>query len=355
MSTTFKKKILIISILGLGMMQSSYATNNPVPINNTYNGTAGVINPNVQNALQNSNNQNNNRGYYRYNYNYNCYKSINGSCITKSEYQRYLNYANNTIARMQQYDARLQQEYRYNNGRLRLLPNGRYLAKENDPEFVKRETVCSEADFFLRGKTSCNTCDRGYQNTMQGGYGGGTAYNNSIGCSVVSKQNSSGLNINLSDYNPFGAVAGAAAGAIFGGKNNNNTGGSSSSGGGGSAGGGMSMGGGGNMATQAFACLEYYTNSNGMMNGGDHLKYSTNMQYCQQPMSYYYNNLEVYYCTQAGCYYNSPATIQVRKMWLYTNPYIFIGNTMSESDRIAQQRTNTSTYGSWKQPYIYPM
>lgn len=344
-STTFKKKIILISILGLSMIQSSYATNNPIAINNTYNNTNGIINPNVHNALQNPNNQNNNHRYYRYNYNYNCYKNINGSCITKNEYQKYLNYANSTIARIQQYDAKLQQEYRYNNGRLRLLPNGRYLAKENDPEFVKRETVCSEADFFLRGKTSCNTCDRDYQNTMKGGYGGNTPYNNSIGCSVVSKQNSSGLNINLSDYNPFGAVVGN----IFDGKNNSNGGGSSSGGG---FGGGI---GGGNMATKAFACLEYYTNSNGMMNGGDHLKYSTNMQYCQQPMSYYYNNLEVYYCTQAGCYYNSPATIQVRKMWLYTNPYIFIGNTMSESDRIAQQRTNTSTYGSWKQPYIYPM
>lgn len=277
-----------------------------------------------------------------------CYKMVSGQCVTKQEYDNYTKYVNNTRNKINQNNQRFAQEYIYQNGRLKRLENGRYLAKENDVDFVNQEVVCSEKDFFIKGRTQCNACDLEYQNTLTGGYGGSTPYNNNIACSVLGKGNNSlnGHRVNMgSNFNP------RAAFNIGSGNNNSNNTGNSGSGGSSSGGAG---GGGGNLATKAFACLEYYTNSNGMTTGGEHLKYSVNMQYCQEPMTYYYNSLESYYCTQAGCYYNSPATIQIRKMWLYTNPYIYIGNTMNQSDIIAQTRTSTSTYGSWKQVYVYP-
>ena len=273
-----------------------------------------------------------------------CYKQIGNRCVSYQEYLGYDNYLKQVATRINQNTNRLNQEYRFNNGRLRQLPNGRFLAKENDVEYVNQEVVCSENDYFLKGKTSCYACEKGYQNTLAGGYGGSTPYNNNIACSVLGKGNAGNQRINGGGFNPTAAIAlgTIGLGAIMGG--------------GGQAG---NMGGGGSsgnpsMATAAFVCLEYFTNSNGMTTGGEHLKYSQHRQKCQAPMSYYYNNLEVYYCTPYGCYYNSPATIQLRKMWLYTNPYIYIGNTMAQSDIIAHTRTLTSTYGPWKQVYVYP-
>lgn len=264
------------------------------------------------------------------------YKHIGNRCVSYQEYLGYSNYLKQVGARIKQNTDRLNQEYRFNNGRLRQLQNGRFLAKENDVEYVNQEVACSEYDYFIRGKTSCYACEQGYQNTLTGGYGGATSYNNNIACSVLGKGTAGGQHINGGGFNPTAAIAVGAMGAMMGG------------------GGGSGGLGGPAMATAAFACLEYFTNSNGMTTGGEHLKYSQHSQKCQQPMSYYYNNLEVYYCTMYGCYYNSPATIQLRKMWLYTNPYIYIGNTMAQSDIIATTRTLTSTYGSWKQVYVYP-
>lgn len=305
-----KMKILTLSVVTLMLSTTVYATSVP-----------------KLSFLQNSRNGNS--------YSYSCYKQIGSRCITQQEYAAYHNYLKQVSVRINQNTNRLNQEYRFNNGRLRQLPNGRFLAKENDVEYVNQEVACSENDYFLRGKTSCHACEKGYQNSLPGGYGGSTPYNNNIACSVLGKGTANGQNINGGGFNPTAAIVGGAA-AIIGGMN---MGGSS---------------GGPSMATAAFVCLEYFTNSNGMTTGGEHLKYSQYRQKCQEPMSYYYNNLEVYYCTPYGCYYNSPATIQLRKMWLYTNPYIYIGNTMAQSDIIANTRTLTSTYGYWKQVYIYP-
>lgn len=284
---------------------------------------------------------------------YKIFKSRSGDqhCVTRQQYDTYLKYADAVNKRREARNQKWAEEYKYQNGRLKLLPNGRYLAKENDVEFVNQEVTCTDYDYFVRNKRSCTACDTGYQNTLTGGYGGSTAYNNNIACAVHQKGDGRfNGNINVgNNFNPTGAIVGAIGGAIGGIGSGNSSGGSGTGGSG--TGGGMP---GGNLATKAFACLEYHTNSNGMTTGGEHLKFSINSHYCAEPMTYYYNSLEAYYCTQAGCYYLSPATIQIRKMWLYTNPYIFIGNTMARSDEIAQTRTTTSTYGSWKQVYVYP-
>lgn len=285
-----------------------------------------------------------------------CYITIKGRCFSRQEYQRYLNYAYAAKQRIQGILDKLLPQYNIQNGRIRQLPNGRYIAKENDKEYINQEVVCSSEDYLLKGKTSCYACETGYQNTLGGAFGGKDYFNNPYSCSVHKLNNNVRGHINVGDnFDATSAIVVGAVGTVgaIGAIGSNNGGGNSGSSNVGS-GGGMGGGVGGNMATEAFACLEYYTNSNGTSNGGEHLKYSENMAKCMKPMNYYYNNLESYYCTYAGCYYLSPATIMIRKMWLYTNPYIYIGNTMRESDRIAESRTNTSTYGSWKQIYVYP-
>lgn len=268
-----------------------------------------------------------------------CYKRYTkpdgGSiCVSKKAYEEYLTYQERVKGTQNNNKTKFDQEYIYQNGRLKKLPNGRYVAKENDKDFVNQEVMCTENDYFVKGKRACFACDQGYQNTLNGGFGGKTPYNNPTTCSVLgagSQNNGHKINIG-NQFDITSAIGG--------------------SGGGNSGGGGM---GGGNLATKAFVCLEYHTNSNGMTSGGEHLKFSKNMQYCQEPMNYYYQQLESYYCTQSGCYYLSPATILIRQMWLYTNPYIYIGTTMSRSDEIANSRTQYNTYGSWKGTYSYPM
>lgn len=271
-----------------------------------------------------------------------------------AEQQRlYQEYLDAFKIRQNKFKSEMASKYIYNNGRLQKLPNGRFLAKELDIDYVNQEVACTFQDFTFNKKTSCYACDTGYMNTLTGAYGGSNYYNNATSCAVLKGNNgtsSGGGGSNGGGLAIGGAVVGIGLGAY---KEMSN--GGVGSGGSGGAGGSMP---GGNLATEAFACLEYYTNSNGMTTGGEHLKFSiepTKQIMCKRPMEYYYNNLYSYYCTQAGCYYESNTTKMLRKMWLYTNPYIFVGQTMVQSDMIANNRGSIATYGSYPQRYIYPM
>lgn len=337
-----------------------------------------------------------------------CYKTIplnnkdnDEICIQFEEAQRYKNYVAAAIPRINAKKASMNAQYNINKGRIKTLPNGRHLAKEADREWVDQEVLCSEIDFIFSGASSCSACDArdvsnirlrqvdkfhtkfvNYQNTIKGGYGDGSAYNNPIACTVLAnkdygakkkgwqlggtynqgdaarinairnsggkisaKENTPSASNGMSNFNATGAAVGIVGGvaASF----------LSGSGGGGGMPSGVSL-----LPTEGFACLEYATmlnsNNNGLTTGGGHLKYSVNTMKCAPSMTYYYNQLVSWYCTYAGCYYLTPATIWMRKIWLYTNPYIAYGNTMARSDEIATTRITTSTIGAYPQIYVYP-
>lgn len=99
------------------------------------------------------------------------------------------------------------------------------------------------------------------------------------------------------------------------------------------------------LATEMFACLEYYTGTNNSVCGGDHVKGNeTKSHYCQQPLQLYYNTkMTEIYCEGAPCDGQAdgayrPTTVAMRKMVLMQNPFINIGSTMMESMRIAENR-----------------
>ena len=166
---------------------------------------------------------------------------------------------------------------------------------------------------------------------------------------------------NPANYNPekdgFKGMAGAGVMAIggvalSGGMNSviTNKDGGGANIGGGSGGGGMSMS---MPATEAFACLEYFTRSNApvpgspvdMGSGGYHLKGNLGASHkCMQPMQQYYNTkMDEIYCYGSPCDGQAdgafkPTTIAMRYMFLMTNPYIMIGQTLPQSLQIAQQR-----------------
>lgn len=154
-----------------------------------------------------------------------------------------------------------------------------------------------------------------------------------------------------SKFNDFKTLAGAGLLAIGGktlsGSMNGvitspNGGGANIGGGGASVGGGMGLSA---PATESFVCLEYYTNTNTSMSGGDHLRANQTMsQKCQQPMQTFYNTkMDEIYCYGYPCDGIAdgafkPTTIALRYMYLMTNPYIMYGQTLPQSARIASSR-----------------
>lgn len=155
-----------------------------------------------------------------------------------------------------------------------------------------------------------------------------------------------------SKFNDFKTLAGAGLLAIGGKTLSGSMNGVITSPNGGGAniggGGGASVGGGMGLsapATESFACLEYYTNTNTSMSGGDHLRANQTMsQKCQQPMQTFYNTkMDEIYCYGYPCDGIAdgafkPTTIALRYMYLMTNPYIMYGQTLAQSARIASSR-----------------
>lgn len=100
-------------------------------------------------------------------------------------------------------------------------------------------------------------------------------------------------------------------------------------------------------ATEMFACLEYYTNTNPSVVGGDHLKGNINPMVktkCIQPLQMYYQTMVAeIYCGYSPCDgkldgYFEPGTRSLRLMLLMTNRFIMVGKTYPESVKIAKNR-----------------
>lgn len=103
-------------------------------------------------------------------------------------------------------------------------------------------------------------------------------------------------------------------------------------------------------ATEMFACLEYYTGTNPSMCGGDHVKNNDQGKsgYCKGPLDMYYNTrIQEIWCGYYPCDGDAsdgtfkPGTIALRKALLMTNPFYMLGQTATESMRIATQRPMT--------------